>query len=74
MSAGREFDLVMVAEPDGGYSVFVPDLPSVATQGETIEEARLNAQEAIEGYLQVMHEDGLPIPHVHRDRVAVHAE
>jgi len=45
----------------------------VATQGETIEEARSNAQEAIEGYLEVMHEDGLPIPSVHRDRVAIHA-
>jgi predicted RNase H-like HicB family nuclease len=53
--------------------VFVPELPSVATQGETIEEARANAQEAIEGYLEVMHEDGLAIPTVHRDRVAVHA-
>ncbi len=73
MDAGREFDIVMVAEPEGGYSVFVPELPSVATQGETIEEARANAQEAIEGYLEVMHEDGLPIPSVHRDRVAVHA-
>ncbi len=69
----REFDVVMVAEPEGGYSVFVPDLPSVATQGETIDEARVNAQEAIEGYLEVMHEDDLPIPSVHRDRVAVHA-
>ena len=52
----------MVAEPKGGYSVFVPELPSVATQGETIEEARVNAQEAIEGYLEVMDEDGLPSP------------
>jgi predicted RNase H-like HicB family nuclease len=69
----REFDVVMVAEPEGGYSVFVPELPSVATQGETIEEARTNAQEAIEGYLEVMHEDDLPVPSVHRDRVAVHA-
>jgi predicted RNase H-like HicB family nuclease len=73
MDAGREFDVVMVAEPEGGYSVFVPDLPSVATQGDTIEEARANAQEVIEGYLEVMHEDDLPIPSVHRDRVAVHA-
>ena len=73
MDAGREFDIVMVAEPEGGYSVFVPELPSVATQGETIEEARANAREAIEGYLEVMHEDDLPIPSVHRDRVAVHA-
>jgi antitoxin HicB len=73
MDAQRMFDVMMVAEPEGGYSVFVPELPSVATQGETIEEARVNAREAIEGYLDVMHEDGLPIPTVHRDRVAVNA-
>jgi predicted RNase H-like HicB family nuclease len=73
MSAEREFDVVIVTEPEGGYSVFVPELPSVATQGETIAEARANAQEAIEGYLEVMHDDGLPIPTVHRDRVAVQA-
>jgi antitoxin HicB len=73
MSAEREFDVVIVPEGEGGYSVFVPELPSVATQGETIEEARANAKEAIEGYLEVMHEDGLPVPIVHRDRVAVHA-
>lgn len=65
--------MVIVAEPDGGYSVFVPELPSVATQGETVEEARRNAQEAIEGYLEVMHEDGVPMPTVHRGRVAVQA-
>ena len=71
MSAERGCDVVIVAEPEGGYSVLVPELPSVATQGETIEEANANAQEAIEGYLEVMHDDGLPIPTVHRDRVAV---
>ncbi len=73
MSVEREFDLVILTEPEGGYSVLVPELPSVATQGETIEEARANAREAIEGYLEVMHEDGLPIPSVHRERVAVQA-
>jgi predicted RNase H-like HicB family nuclease len=73
MSTEREFDVVIVAEPEGGYSVFVPELPSVATQGETVDEARANARQAIEGYLEVMHEDGLPIPTVHRDRVAIHA-
>lgn len=61
MSAERELDVVIVAEQEGGYSGFVPELPSVATQGETIEEARANAQEAIEGYLEVTHEDALPI-------------
>lgn len=69
---GREFDVVMMAEREGGYSVFVPELPSVATQGETIEEARANAQEAIEGYLEVVYEGVLLIPSVHRVRVAIH--
>jgi predicted RNase H-like HicB family nuclease len=48
----------------------VPEAPSAASQGETIQEARANVQRAIEAYLEVMHEDGLPIPSVHRDRVA----
>ncbi|HEX3174461.1 MAG TPA: type II toxin-antitoxin system HicB family antitoxin [Solirubrobacterales bacterium] len=47
-------------------------MPSVATQGETIEEATEMANEAIEVYLEVMHEDGLPIPAVHRSSIAVH--
>ncbi|MFL5901776.1 MAG: type II toxin-antitoxin system HicB family antitoxin [Solirubrobacterales bacterium] len=66
MSIEREYEIVLQPEPEGGFSVFVPELPSVATQGETIEEA-------IEAYLEVMHEDGLPIPTVHRGSVAVHA-
>ncbi len=61
--AERAFDVVMVAESEGGYSVLVPELPSVATQGETIEEARTNAREAIETYLEVMrHGLALQIP------------
>lgn len=71
MSSKREFEVVITPAREGGYGVFVPDLPSVATQGETIEEARANAREAIAGYLEVMHADGLPIPLAHRDRLAV---
>lgn len=66
MSIEREYEIVLQPEPEGGFSVFVPELPSVATQGETIEDA-------IEASLEVMHEDGLPIPTVHRGSVAVHA-
>jgi predicted RNase H-like HicB family nuclease len=71
IGAEREFDVVMVAESDGGYSVLVPELPSVAAQGETIEEARTNAREAIEAYLEIMRADGLAIPKIHLDRVGV---
>ena len=73
MERQREFEVVLSPDAEGGYSVFVPELPSVATQGETREEALAMATEAIEGYLEVMAEDGLPIPPVERGRVAVNA-
>jgi antitoxin HicB len=69
----REYEIVLVPESEGGFSVLVPELPSVATQGETREEAVAMAREAIEGYLEVMNEDGLSVPEVERDRVAVSA-
>ena len=71
MAEAREYEIVLVSEPEGGYSVFVPELPSVATQGESVEEASEMAREAIELYLEAMEEDGLPLPSVRRQRVAV---
>lgn len=71
MEGAREYEVVLSPEDEGGFSVFVPELPSVATQGDTREEALAMAKEAIEGYLEAMQEDGLPIPRVERGRVAV---
>ncbi len=73
METPREFEITLIPEPEGGFSVFVPELPSVATQGDTREEAFANAKEAIELYLEVMAEEGLPLPTVERGRVAVGA-
>lgn len=73
MENTREYEVVLSPEAEGGYSVFVPDLPSVATQGETREEALAMAKEAIEGYLEVMEEEELPVPPVEHGRVAVRA-
>jgi predicted RNase H-like HicB family nuclease len=71
MGGAREFDVVMVTEPQGGYSGFVPKLPSIATHGEGIEEACANAEEAIGGYLEVMPRRRTADPLVHRDRVVL---
>jgi hypothetical protein len=38
MSIKREYEIMLQPESEGGFSVFVPELPSAATQGETIEE------------------------------------
>jgi predicted RNase H-like HicB family nuclease len=47
-------------EPDaGGYSTSIPALPGCHTQGETLDEVRVNLREAAEGWLAVAHDDGL---------------
>jgi predicted RNase H-like HicB family nuclease len=54
-------------EPEGGFTVTCPKLPPVVAYGETLEEPRANAREAIELCLEVMREDGQPIPPPDRD-------
>jgi predicted RNase H-like HicB family nuclease len=41
---------------DGGYTVTVPALPGCITEGATWDEAVVNAQEAITGYLGCLQE------------------
>lgn len=64
MDDSHVYDVVLCPEPKGGFSVLVPELPSVATQGETREEALDMAREAIEGYLDAMRDDDSPTPTV----------
>jgi predicted RNase H-like HicB family nuclease len=61
----RSYKVVFEPEKDGGYSVYVPDLPGCASQGETEEEALANIREAIEGYIEGLKADGLPVPEPH---------
>lgn len=50
------------AEPEGGYTVNVPALPGCLTYGETFEEGLTMVDDAIQGWLAVAKEEGLPIP------------
>jgi predicted RNase H-like HicB family nuclease len=54
-------------EPVGGLAVTCPKLPPVVTYGETLEEAQANARKAIELCLEVLRQDGRPIPPPDRD-------
>ena len=47
---------------EGGYTVAVPMLPGVITEGDTLAKARERAREAIRGYLKVLRKYGEPIP------------
>lgn len=49
-------------EPEGGFTVTVPALPGCVTWGENYDHALAMAQEAIEGYLEVLVDDGKAIP------------
>ena len=59
------YEYTIVLEPDdeeGGYTVTVPSLAGVVTQGETVEEAIEMAKDAIKLYLDVLKARGEPIP------------
>ena len=60
----HEYTYIAIFElaPEGGYTVTVPALPGVVTEGDTLEEAREMVIDAIQGYLEVLQEDGEPIP------------
>ena len=49
-------------EPEGGFTVLVPSLEGCITYGEDIEQAKINAKEAIELYIESLKEDHQPIP------------
>ncbi len=49
-------------EAEGGYTVNVPALPGCITYGEDVDHAISMAQEAIELYIEELHERGEQIP------------
>jgi len=61
----RRYTVVLEREAVGGFSVSVPDLPGCVSQGETEDEALANIREAIDGYIEGLKADGLPVPESH---------
>ena len=47
---------------EGGYVVTVPALPGCVTQGESYEEAVINAEECVQGFLEALVKAGQPLP------------
>jgi antitoxin HicB len=64
MEANGTYSFTMVFEPaeEGGYVVTCPALPGLVTEGDTLQEARLMAADALRGYLQSLLDDGIAIP------------
>jgi antitoxin HicB len=55
------YRIILKPEPEGGFTVTVPALPGCVTYGGTLEEARLMASDAIQGYLASMEKHAEPI-------------
>ena len=60
----KVYNYTVIFEPadEGGYDIMVPAIPEICTHGETLEEARAMAVEALRCYLESAIEEGEPIP------------
>ncbi|MFZ2113667.1 MAG: type II toxin-antitoxin system HicB family antitoxin [Solirubrobacteraceae bacterium] len=54
----HQFDVVFESQDDGGYTAYVPDLPSCVNEGETLDEAATMIREAMALYLESRLEHG----------------
>ena len=60
----NEYSYTVIYEklPEGGYNVFVPAIPEICTFGETVDEARVMAQDAIRCVLEDAQKLNEPMP------------
>lgn len=58
------YPITFYPEPEGGYTVMIKDLPGCISQGDTLQEAMQNIQEAKEVWLETALEcnDEIPLP------------
>ena len=57
-----KYTVILQPLPEGGYSVLVPAIPEVCTFGDTIEEARQMAEDAIRCFIESALKTGESIP------------
>jgi predicted RNase H-like HicB family nuclease len=62
MSISPTYRVLLKPEPEGGFTVNVPSLPGCITYGEDLDEALVNAREAIELYVESLKAHGEDIP------------
>lgn len=62
MASNYSFSVILEPQEEGGFSVLVPALPEVVTEGDTEQEALANAKEAIRAILSFRQDHGIAIP------------
>lgn len=59
----RRYTLLLIPDAEeGGYTVRVPALPGLTTEGDTLEESIANARDAIALWIKSAERDGEPVP------------
>ena len=57
-----QFAAIFEKNEDGGYTVTVPSLPGLVTEGENLEEAKKMVEDAIRCYLEGLKKEKIKIP------------
>jgi antitoxin HicB len=62
VAANLSFSVILEPQEEGGFTVLVPSLPEVVTEGDTEQEALANAEEAIRAIVSYRRDHGIAIP------------
>lgn len=62
MTTDLSYTAIFDLNENGGYTVTVPALPGLVSEGATLEEAKEMAKEAMACYLEGLIKDGEPFP------------
>ena len=62
VSEQYSFSIILEPQEGGGFTVLVPALPEVVTEGDTEDEALAHAEETIRAVLAHRQENGISIP------------
>ena len=57
-----KYTVIIEKGQESGYVAYAPALKGCVSQGGTKEDALANVKEAIEGYVEALLEDGIPVP------------
>ncbi len=64
MSSLYKIPLILEPQPEGGYTVTCPFLPELITEGDTVQEALENANDALAAVIEAYENLNKPVPAV----------